>query len=221
MTVPRDGTRVLVVDDHPVVRRGIVALLGSLSWTAPPVEAATVADARRLATTERPALAVVDVGLPDGDGIALVAELAVISPGCRALVLTMDGSAQTAQRALAAGAAGYLAKDADPQLVVDAVTTIASGGLVLGFDLAAGALQLAGPSPRGPGAAAGPFDGLTPRELDVVRGVAEGLGNPQIARRLGISEKTVRNVLSGVLPKVGAGDRVRLALLAHEHHLGG
>lgn len=220
MTVPRDGTRVLVVDDHPVVRRGIVALLESLPWTAPPVEAATVADARRLATTERPSLAVVDVGLPDGDGIDLVAELAVISPGCRALVLTMDGSAQTAQRALAAGAAGYLAKDADPQLVVDAVTTIASGGLVLGFDLAAGALQLTGPSTRGPGAGE-PFDGLTPRELDVVRGVAEGLGNPQIARRLGISEKTVRNVLSGVLPKVGAGDRVRLALLAHEHHLGG
>jgi DNA-binding NarL/FixJ family response regulator len=216
--VPRDGTRVLVVDDHPVVRRGIVALLESLPWTAPPVEAASLADARRLATTERPALAVVDVGLPDGDGIALVAELAVISPGCRALVLTMDSSAETAQRALAAGAAGYLAKDADPQLVVDALTTIASGGLVLGFDLAAGALRLAG-SPTG--GSDGPFDVLTPRELDVVRGVAEGLGNPQIARRLGISEKTVRNVLSGVLPKVGVGDRVRLALLAHEHHLRG
>ena len=219
MPGPPPGTVVLVVDDHPVVRRGIVSLLASLPWTAPPVEAATVTEARRVATTERPALAVVDVGLPDGDGIDLVAELASISPGCRCLVLTMDASVETAQRALAAGAAGYLAKDVDPDLVVDALATIATGGMVLGYDLA-GRVRLTdgGGADR---AGLGPFAALTPRELEVASDVAAGLGNAQVARRLGLSEKTVRNVLSGVLPKVGARDRVHLALLAREHHLGG
>lgn len=218
MPGPRPGSVVLVVDDHPVVRRGIVSLLDSLSWTAPPLEAATVADARRVATTARPSLAVVDVGLPDGDGIALVGELATLVPGCRCLVLTMDGSVATARRALAAGAAGYLAKDVDPDLVVDAVATIASGGMVLGYDLA-GQVRLGADAADAPDL--GPFDALTPRELEVARDVAAGLGNAQVARRLGLSEKTVRNVLSGVLPKVGARDRVHLALLAREHHLGG
>ncbi len=220
MAGPGPGMVVLVVDDHPVVRRGIVSLLDSLPWTAPPVEAATVAEARRAAAIERPGLAVVDVKLPDGDGVDLVRELSTISPGCRCLVLTMDTSVATAQRALAAGAAGYLAKDVNPDLVVDAVATIATGGMVLGYDLAE-RVRLTGAGAGSDAASLGPFASLTARELEVARDVADGLGNAQVARRLGLSEKTVRNVLSGVLPKVGARDRVHLALLAHEHHLGG
>lgn len=219
--MPAPGTRVLVVDDHAIVRRGIVALLESLPWAGPPAEAASAAEARRLCTTERPSLAVVDVGLPDGDGIELVAELAAISPGCRSLVLTMDGSGATAERALAAGAAGYLVKDADPQLILDALTTIAAGGLVIGYDLGTGHIHLGGQKSPVPAESTGPgpFAGLSARELGVARGVAAGLGNPVLARRLGVSEKTVRNVLCAVLPKVGARDRVHLALLAREHHL--
>ncbi|MGG5260432.1 response regulator transcription factor [Phycicoccus avicenniae] len=213
---PPPGTRVLVVDDHAVVRRGLLALLADTDWAADPVEAATVADARRLATTHQPTLAVVDVGLPDGDGVELVAELARRSPGCRSLVLTMDRSVETAGRAMAAGAAGYLAKDSDPDLVVDALATIAAGGVVLGWDLVAGRLHL-GDEAAGGGTADGPLAGLTPRELRVAHHVADGLANPAIARLLGVSEKTVRNLLTGILPKVGARDRVHLALLVREH----
>lgn len=212
---PPPGTRVLVVDDHAVVRRGLVALLEDVGWAATPVEAATLADARRLATTHRPTLAVVDVGLPDGNGLSLVAELARLSPGCRSLVLTMDRSVDTAGRAMAAGAAGYLAKDSDPELVVDALTTIAAGGVVLGWDLVAGRVRLGAEGDKA-ASVPGPLTGLTPRELEVARHVSAGLPNPAIARLLGVSEKTVRNLLSGVLPKVGARDRVHLALLVRE-----
>lgn len=218
------AARVLVVDDHPVVRRGLVALLTSLPWVEAPLEAASVSEARRVATTERPSLAVVDVGLPDGDGIELVAQLDRLSPGCRCLVLTMDTSQATAQRALAAGAAGHLAKDASPELVVEALTTIAAGGMVLGYASVAGRVRLGEPgeaAESGGTADLGPFAALTARELDVARAVARGDSNGRAARRLGISEKTVRNVLSGLLPKVGARDRVHLVLLARERGLGG
>ncbi|MBM6400808.1 response regulator transcription factor [Phycicoccus sonneratiae] len=213
--VPPPGTRVLVLDDHAVVRRGLLALLADVTWAGPVVEAGTVAEARELATRLQPGLAVVDVGLPDGDGIDFVTELVRIAPGCRSLVLTMDRSVGTAERALAAGAAGHLAKDSAPELVVDALGTIASGGVVLGWDLVAGRVRVGG-APPAPGAR-GPLAALSPRELEVARQVAAGVANPVIARHLGISEKTVRNVLSGVLPKVGARDRVHLALLVREH----
>lgn len=212
-----DGVRdqahtVLLVDDHPVVARGLAALLSGEDWVAGTYVAETVAAALRLAAQQRPSLAVVDVRLPDGDGLDVVRRLPTLAPGCRSLVLTMDDSGGTARRAVAAGAAGFLHKDADPELIVDAMRTLAHGGTVLGPQVLA---SLTGRAPATPA----PFDRLTPRELDLARLVSAGMANPAIARRLHVSEKTVRNQLSTVLVKVGARDRVALAVLARERHL--
>ncbi len=205
--------RVLVVDDHPVVARGLAALLSGEDWVGAIDVAEDVAGAVQLATVHQPTLAVVDVRLPDGDGLDLVRRLGVLTPGCRALVLTMDDSPGTARRAVEAGAAGFLHKDAVPELIVDALRTLSRGGTVLGH----GVLRsLAGDSRR---AVPPPFDRLSPRERALAGLVGAGLSNPAIAARLQVSEKTVRNQLSAVLVKIGAPDRVHLALLVREHHL--
>ena len=206
--------RVLVVDDHPVVGRGLAALFAGLDWVSAVDVVGTVAEALAQATVHRPTLAVVDVRLPDGDGVDLVRRLGTITPQCRSLVLTMDRSTETARRALDSGAAGFLHKDADPELIVDALRTLSRGGTVLAPDVLR---RLA--DDRAGDAVPAPFDGLTPRELTLVGLVGAGLANPVIAARLHVSEKTVRNQLSAVLVKVGAPDRVHLALLVREHHL--
>ncbi len=203
---------VLLVDDHPVVVRGLAALLAGEDWVAGTHVAGTVAEALALATQHHPSLAVVDVRLPDGDGLEVVRRLGSLVPGCRSLVLTMDAADGTVRRAVAAGAAGFLHKDADPDLIVDAVRTLAHGGTVLGPDVLASLTERAAQAPE-------PFDRLSPRELDLARLVASGMANPAIARRLHVSEKTVRNQLSTVLVKVAARDRVALTLLARERHL--
>jgi DNA-binding NarL/FixJ family response regulator len=194
--------RVLVVDDHPVVRKGMSALLSAESWVAGVVEAGSLADARRALTTATPDVAVVDLTLPDGDGITLVREFGTLAPGCAALIMTVTADAGTVQAALAAGARGYLLKDSDPALVVAAVRTVAAGGRVLG------------PRVEESPAVPPPFDTLTPRELRLALMLAEGRTSRQIGSVLGVTEKTVRNQTAAILAKVGAPDRVRLAVLA-------
>jgi DNA-binding NarL/FixJ family response regulator len=205
-----DQLTVLVVDDHPVVHRGMSALLAGVDWVGRTVIAQSVAEALVQATTQRPDLAVVDIRLPDGSGVDVVRQLGRIAPGCRALVLTMDAEPATVRNAMDAGAAGYLLKDCEPELILDALSTLRHGGLVLG----AGALTALSDPDDAPLPA--PFDGLTAREVTLAALVGAGLGNHSIAARLGVSEKTVRNQLSSVLVRVGARDRVQLAVLARE-----
>lgn len=201
---------VLVVDDHPIVRQGMAALLTAQPWVARVIEAGSVAEARRLTTVDRPDLAVVDLGLPDGDGIGLLRELAVIAPGCAAIVMTMTDDVGTVRTALDAGARGYLLKDSAPDLIVAALRAVAAGGRVLGPTVADD-VPAAGSSGRPPP----PFDTLTPRELRLAVLIARGSSNRQIADSLSISEKTVRNQIGMVLAKLGVADRVQAALLAH------
>ena len=204
-TVPVLSPTVLVVDDHPIVRRGLTALLAAETWAGRVIEAGTLAEARRAATTDPPGVAVVDLTLPDGDGISLLRHLGLVAPGCRALVMTMTADPGTVRAALDAGARGYLLKDADPDVVLVAVRTVAAGGQMLGPRVEQ---RRAGPPP--------PFDTLTPREVRLVQLLAEGRTGRQIGESLGLSEKTVRNQTAQVLAKVGVTDRVRLALLAKE-----
>lgn len=201
----------LVVDDHPVFRAGLVALLSGQPWLGRVVEADTVASALQVAARDRPGVAILDLGLPDGDGIELTTRLRELLPGCRVLILTMTSSGDTARTALAAGASGYLVKETDPDTVVSALRTVASGGLVLGPHLDATAV-LADDSRRPPA----PFHRLSAREVQVVRLVAAGLTNAAIATRLHLAEKTIRNQVSAILDRTGAADRIQLALLARE-----
>jgi DNA-binding NarL/FixJ family response regulator len=206
-----DNATVLVVDDHPIVRRGITALLTGEPWVARVVEATTIRRAQEVAVTERPDVAVVDLGLPDGSGLDLLPRLRRAVPDCALLVLTMERDEPTVRACLAAGARGYLLKDSDPTVIISSIRTVLDGGLVLGPAVAAAAV--------GGGSAAGlppALARLSPTELRMLAMVARGARNAEIATALDVAEKTVRNRLTRVLAAIGAADRVQAALIARD-----
>ncbi|HEY5979701.1 MAG TPA: response regulator transcription factor [Microlunatus sp.] len=205
---------VLIVDDHPVVRHGLAALLADEAWAGRVVEASGVAEAARLAIIERPRLAVVDLQLPDGTGLALIARLRTTVPDCAIVVLTLTTEGAAVDACLHAGARGYLRKDSPPQALLPAFRTVAEGGTVLGPGVGAGALG-SGTT----GELSAPLNRLSPRDLTMVRLLGEGRSNSEIARQINVSEKTVRNRLSTIYSVLGVADRVQAALLAREKGL--
>lgn len=213
MTPGHDGgaATVLLVDDHPLIRHGMAEMLAAEPWCAATVHGGSEREALELADRHRPDLAVVDLGLPDGGGVRLVQRLVGRLPGCRIVVLTMTRDGSTVQECLRAGAHGYLLKDSPPQVLLASLRTVRGGGTVLGPGVSSGT----GP----PGRPAPPFDVLTPREVQLVTLLAGGVATPGIARRLAVTEKTVRNQLAEVQAKVGAADRVQLVLLAQRSGL--
>lgn len=210
--VPRRH-RVLVVDDHPVFRRGMLALLENEPWVESVLQAGTVREAVREAVAGAVSAVVMDLALPDGDGIEATARITAACPGVAVLVVTMTLDQALVTRALRAGARGYTLKDTDPELLLDAFRTVAQGGLVLGPGVGEQALAALAQAPL---ALAPPLDRLTPREQDILRRLGSGGTNTQIARALNLSEKTVRNQLSTIFAKIGVTDRVRAALLARD-----
>ncbi|HWS38058.1 MAG TPA: response regulator transcription factor [Actinoplanes sp.] len=196
---------VLVVDDHPVVRRGMAALLAQEPWVGDVHQAGTLAEARQAADTHPPGLAIVDLRLPDGNGTELVRRLSRASPACPCLVVSMSADSRAVRSALDAGAGGYLLKDAEPEIIVAAARTVAAGGNVFGPGVTRG------DSGRPPT----PFDALNPRELRLLLLLADGHSSRAVAEQLTIAEKTVRNQISAVLTKVGARDRAQAVLMAY------
>ncbi|WP_434740138.1 response regulator [Micromonospora sp. SH-82] len=205
--------RVLIVDDHPVVRRGLRMMLEGEPWVTAVLEAATCAEAIRLALTEPVGVVAMDVALPDGDGVEATRRIVQGRPETAVLMLTMADDDEVVSRSLHAGARGYLLKDTDPDVIVDALRTVAGGGLVLGPRVGPRVLA---DLQRRPTPLPAPFDRLTARERDILRHLAAGEANARIARRFGLSEKTVRNQLSAVFAKLGVSDRVQAALLARD-----
>ena len=198
----------LVVDDHPVFRRGIAALFEAAGYTVVG-EAASAAEAVALARSTRPDVVLMDLGLPDDSGIAATARIVGERPATIVVVVTMFDDDGSVRQALAAGATGYVVKDASHSEILAAVAAAAQGAVVLGSGVR-GASGEFGPHPR---PAEDPF-GLTPREADVLDLVARGLTNNQIAERLGLSGKTIANNVSVLLAKCDAVDRVQLAAVA-------
>ncbi|MDG4830048.1 response regulator transcription factor [Solwaraspora sp. WMMD1047] len=203
----------LVVDDHPVVRRGLVSLLAGEPGVARVVEAGGVVEARRLATLDRPRCALVDLALPDGDGVGLVRELLTIVPGCAVVVMTMTNDPGTVRAAGTAGARGYLLKDTDPETLLAAIRTVRAGGRAFG----------PGVADDTPGAPArpGPLDSLSPRDRQLLALLVDGRSTREIARSMSLSEKTVRNQISIISGKLGVSDRVQAALVYHRAGLAG
>lgn len=193
---------VLVVDDHPVVRRGLRDLLGPAGFEVAG-EASTGAQAEQLARELDPALAVVDMQLPDTTGDVLIGRLRAIVPAIGILVVTLHADAATARRCLAAGALGVMSKETEPPDLVRALEAVAAGQQILGPGLGEATAS----------APASPLDGLTPREREVAGGLARGMTNGEIAAELHLSPKTVRNLVSNVLMRLGVDDRVSAALL--------
>ncbi len=213
---------VLIADDHPVVRQGLRTLLDVQDDIVVAGEAAdgagTVEQAQRLA----PDVILLDLKLPGLDGVGVLKELHARGVSARTLVLTSVLGSEPVAPAMQAGAAGYLYKDVDPVALVRAIRSVHDGNLVLAPD-AAGALSDPGQA-AGSGAnreyGLGPA-ALTGREQQVLGLVARGHSNREIARSLGVSEKTVKTHVSSVLAKLGVQDRTQAAVYAVRHGLDG
>jgi DNA-binding NarL/FixJ family response regulator len=206
--------RVLVVDDHPVVRQGLRAFLETREGMAVVGEAgdgeAAVAEAARLS----PDVILMDLVMPGTDGLAAIGRIRAADPEARILVLTSFASADQVVPAVRAGAAGYLLKDAAPAEVEAAVRAVARGESLLDPQVTAAVMAevarpAAGRSPDEEALAA-----LTPRERQVLGLLAEGLTNAQLARELVVSEKTVKTHVSSILAKLRLADRTQAALFA-------
>jgi DNA-binding NarL/FixJ family response regulator len=204
--------RVLVADDHPIVRAGIVGLLGAADDISVVGEAADGAAAVLLAAELRPGVVLMDLRMPHLDGAAATAAILAENPTVRVLVLTTYETDDQILGAIAAGASGYLLKAAPQAEIIEGVRSVAGGQTVLAPVIAARLVQRvredAAPAPR-----------LSARELDVLRLVAAGESNPQIARSLFIGEATVKTHLLHVFEKLGVGDRTRAVTLAMELRL--
>ena len=209
---------VLIVDDHPVVRRGLRVLLEVQDGIEVAGEAGDGATALALAAELTPDVILLDLKLPGLDGLAVLAELKARggSGAARVLVLTSVTEPASASLAVRSGAAGVLYKDVDPDALVRAIRSVHDGHLLLAPE-AAGNLVRAG---SGWGAVAG-LDALTSREREVLAEIAKGRSNREIARALTVSEKTVKAHVSSVLAKLGVQDRTQAALLAVRSEQGG
>jgi DNA-binding NarL/FixJ family response regulator len=208
-----DPIRVALVDDHPMVLDGLRLALDT-PGTLVVGSAATAAEAVRMVAEARPRVVVLDVHLPDASGINAAAALREQNPDIAILILTMSEDPHTLAAAMRAGAAGYLVKGASRDEIVRAVRAVADGQIIFSAEVARTALS--GFSPRPDADSAEPFARLTARERQVLALLGAGLGNPEIARRLGISAKTAANHVSAVLVKLGMADRTQAALLARD-----
>jgi DNA-binding NarL/FixJ family response regulator len=209
--------RILVVDDHPVFRMGLVALLSSLDGLVVVAEAESVATA--IAAVDRHDVDVVmmDLHLGEESGVEATRQIIARHPDVGVLVVTMIDDEDTVFAAMRAGARGYLLKGAGPVEIERALRAVAAGEFLLAPAVAARAMPLMiGGARRGPVA----FPSLTDREREVLELVAQGLDNLRIARRLGVSDKTVRNHLSNVLNKLGVADRAAAIAKARDAGLG-
>ena len=209
--------RVLVADDHPVVRQGLVALLESLEEFEVVAVAGTGREAVREAVLHRPQVALLDLQMPDLDGFGAIRELATAAPDVAVCVLTMHDDDDSLFTAMQAGARGYLLKGAEQEEIARAVRAVARGEVLFARDVAGRVLgRLSQEAER----AAPAFPQLTPRELDVLDLVAAGEPVAVIARRLGLSPKTVGNNVSVILAKLGVADRAQAAVVARDAGLG-
>ena len=203
--------KVLLVDDHPLVRHGLSELLGGTDDMRV-VAAIDDGDGAAAAATEhQPDVVLMDLSMPRMDGITATRELLAALPSARVIVLTSFSESERIHDALEAGAIGYLLKDAEPEDVVRAVRDAAAGDSPLSPRVASALL----PQNRRPGRAQS--DALSAREREVLALVAAGLPNKSIARRLDISEKTVKAHLTRVFSVLGVADRTSAALWAQRH----
>jgi DNA-binding NarL/FixJ family response regulator len=208
--------RVVLADDHPVFAQGLRLVLEAETDVRVVAVAGTGRAAVEAATAEVPDVAVLDIAMPDGDGLWATARLREAGLPTRVLVLTMSDDAESVFAALRAGATGYTVKGAGPDEVVAAVRAVARGEVLFGQGVAERML-----SHFTRAATAGPFPQLTEREHEVLDLLARGLDNPAVARRLALSGKTVRNHVSNIIAKLQVVDRTAAIIRARDAGLGG
>ena len=204
--------RILLADDHDVVRRGLTALLDGADGFAVVGAAADGEEAVALAGEHQPDVVLMDLSMPGVDGIEATRRLVAARPESRVVVLTSFSDRERILDALDAGAIGYLLKDAEPDELLRGIEAAARGESPLAPKAAKAVLTA-----RAEGR---PAAELTAREHEVLALLAQGLANKQIARRLGIAEKTVKAHLTSVFQSIGVTDRTQAALWARSHGIG-
>ncbi|MFF5209968.1 response regulator [Streptosporangium sp. NPDC000396] len=205
--------RVLIADDHPVVRQGLRTFLDLQDDLTVVGEAADGAEAVDLVESLAPDVLLLDLKMPVLDGPGTLVRLRERGLSLRVLVLTSVSDPEDVAPAMRAGAAGFLYKDVDPTALVQAIRAVHGGQVLLAPDAAEA--MLSSPTP----AAAGHMTPLTDREREVLTLIASGRSNREIARELAVAEKTVKTHVSNVLMKLGVQDRTQAALYAVRHGL--
>lgn len=215
-----DPIRVLVADDQALVREGLMTLLAASPGIEPVVDAADGAEAVRLAARHRLDVILMDLRMPNVDGVQATREIRAAQPDTEIVVLTTHADEASILDALRAGARGYLTKDAGIQEIARAVHAAAAHQSLLDPVVQAKLLQAVGTAVPAPAPAPRPLpDELTPREAEVLSLIARGLSNREIAAHLVVSEATVKTHVNHVFAKIGARDRAQAVHYAYTHDL--
>jgi len=201
--------RVVVVDDHPVVRQGVSMVLSAQDDIEVVATASSGPEAQEVVRTHRPDVVLMDLSMPDGDGDVATRAIVAEHPGIAVVVLTSFSDSDRVREALDAGAVGYLLKDCEPEDLASSVRAAARGEAPLHPRAARVALERR--------AAPSASSGLTERERDVLRLVSKGFTNGQIGTRLGVSERTIKGHLTNIFTRLGVTDRTSAALWAQRH----
>ena len=195
--------RLLLADDHALVRAGMLALLSELPGVTVVAETGDGREALRLIRERKPDVALLDISMPGLNGLEVAARVAQEHPATRVIIVSMHGDDESVRRALVAGAAGYLLKNSDRSELELALNTVARGDTWLSPSLTKRVVAAYAQGARGPGEGGGPFEVLTPRQREVLQLVAEGHSNKEIASRLQVALKTVETHRTDLMERLG------------------
>ena len=199
--------RILVADDHKIVRIGLVSLLNTIDGLEVIGEASDGDEVVTIAQRTRPDVVVMDLMMPKKDGDTATAEIHAMLPETRILILTTFGTSDGIARALASGATGAVMKTANDRLLVEAIREVASGRRYISDDIR----RLLAEDP--------PIPELTDRQMEILQSITRGLTNADIAKLLGIREDSVKKLVATVCTKIGAANRTEAAVIAIRKHL--
>jgi NarL family two-component system response regulator LiaR len=206
-----DTIRIIVVDDHPVVRKGIVAMLETEPGLEIIAECSGGKEAIQKVVALKPDVTLMDLVMPEVDGVEAIQQITCIDPSARILVLTSFSSEDKVIASINAGATGYLLKDSDPEVLIQAIRQVHQGESSLH---PAAAKHLVARLSRPQSANTSKLESLTDRELEVLKYVAQGLSNQEIAQVMVISQATVHSHVNKILNKLEVNSRTQAALLA-------
>jgi DNA-binding NarL/FixJ family response regulator len=216
MVMAQEMIRVLIADDHTVVRKGLKALLSADKYGIEVIgEANNGVEAVQFAVELKPDVILMDLVMPEKTGLQAIEEIKQVQPDARILVLTSFAEDDNVSQAIRAGAYGFLLKDTSPDELVQTIRSVYANKLTLPQELSYALLR---GNPTG-GAPDPKLEALTSREQDVLRCIAQGLSNKQIAQKLSIGTTTVRSHVSSMMRKLDLENRTQLALYAREKDL--
>lgn len=209
---------VLIADDHPLFRFGLRALLEAEDGTAVAAEATTGTEAVKLAESLKPDVVVMDINMPEMNGIDATKKILAGNPSANILIMTMFDD-DTVFSAMRAGARGYLLKGVEGDETLRAIRAVAAGQAIFSPNIAQRLMEYFAGAPQ-PGTTEPPFPELTPREFEVLQLIAQGLTNNAIAEKLVLSPKTVRNQVSTIFSKLQVANRAEAIIRARDAGLG-